>query len=444
MNWLWIQIAALMIASLSQAQAADHRLTLRESIAAALEKSPSYDSVRRTEMIQQRIYKSSFAKLLPSLDFSTTDGLQNNVPITNVPGNSTVNPTAPWSSSLSLGLTETLYDNGVSLTNLGVAEINSKIAQENLKKARDGLVLSVAQEFYRYSLANVLLEVRKQQHAMVEKQFKVLTSQYQQGFKEKIDYLRFKTQLQRAEIDQISAENSIALSQVQLRNLLGGGDDQSKNTGFVPIAVERQRRMEELEGRDQPALESFYDYRVSRLQEEVNAKTTTLTRRKYWPQLSLTSGMTYSNLNYLNSDQPYSATHQLSWNALLSLQYNIWDWGTRARDVEVAEANEIIQENGIHQTLIDLSSKISNLMVERRKISRNYQLTKDLLSLEEESYSQLDERYRDGKVTYLDLITGLNSLLDARVQFSTAYFDALQNILTYDYYNGKIYEKFAQ
>ncbi len=39
---------------------------------------------------------------------------------------------------------------------------------------------------------------------MLGKQFEMLSSQYQQGFKIRADYLRLKTQVQQAEIDSIT------------------------------------------------------------------------------------------------------------------------------------------------------------------------------------------------------------------------------------------------
>ena len=94
-------------------------LSLKEAVGFALENSPVFDTAKKTQAIREFQYKSAFAKLLPSLDFTTTDGLQNNIAIASTSGAVyTPNSTTPWSSSLSLGVTENLYDNGVSLTRL--------------------------------------------------------------------------------------------------------------------------------------------------------------------------------------------------------------------------------------------------------------------------------------------------------------------------------------
>jgi len=382
--------------------------------------------------------------MLPSADLSATHGLQNNIPIG---GNNTLltaNPASPWYSSLSLGISENLYDNGVSLTNLKASDLRRELANLNFLKSRDSLVLDVAAEFYRYSLHSALLEIRKQQLELLEKQFRTLASQYQQGFKTRTDYLRLKTQVQRAEIEVVSAQNNLDLSEAQLRKLLGVETGEPSPPQFARLPAQSDQKFEKLFPSQRPPLEKAYDYRLSQVQEKINDTNVSLVVRNYWPRVFFTSGITYSNLNYLNSNTPFTATNQLSWNALVTLQYNIWDWGERGRDVTIAEHTRDIQGNTIAQNLLDVDTQISSLMLDLSRIAKNYQLSYDLLKLEEEANRTLENQYREGKVAYLDLITSLNSLLDSRVQFTTSYFNALQAIARHHYFEGKLYEALTE
>ena len=227
MRFCWL---GLFAATFSYASS----LTLTDAIRVALKESPAYDTAEKNLTINELQYKNAVAKLLPSLDFTSTDGLQNNIPISS---NSdlllTPNPTAPWYSTLTLGLTETLYDNGVSLTNLSIADLSRDLARVNELKARDSLTLDVATEFYKYSLSTALLSVRKQQQAMLNKQYEILSSQYQQGFKIRADFLRMKTQVQQAEIDTINAQNTIDQSVAHLRQLLGVNTKDGEAPTFI-------------------------------------------------------------------------------------------------------------------------------------------------------------------------------------------------------------------
>ncbi|MGK5085861.1 TolC family protein [Bdellovibrionota bacterium FG-1] len=239
--------------------------TLNAAVRFALENSPAFDTAQKTEAVRELEYRSAITKLLPAVDFSATHGLQNNISISGDNTLLTPNPASPWYSSLGLGMSATLYDNGVSLTNLKITGLNRDLAAVSTLKARDSLILSVVAEFYRYSLDTSLREVKKQQQALLYKQFQTLSSQYQQGFKTKSDFLRLKTQVQQAEIDQMNAQNNIERSAAELRKLIGIGFRETALSDFEPVTVRRERQIEAKIPVKAPVFEVIYEYRISKI-----------------------------------------------------------------------------------------------------------------------------------------------------------------------------------
>jgi outer membrane protein len=442
----WVSLIAVSTLSFS-ASSAVRPLNLKEAVDFALLHSPVFNSAKKSQVINELQYKTVYAKLFPSLDFSTTNGLENNIPFTDSANSSeiiTTNPTAPWYSSVNLGLTENLYDNGVTSTNIDIASLNKEVANINYKKTRDTLTLNVASEFYHYSLLATLFEVHEQQQVLLNKQFKMLTSLYLQGFKPKSDYLRLKIQVQQAEIDKISADSDRTQSRLNLLKILGVGEDSKETPSFIPIASNRNENLQSRFPSQAPPVSGFYDYRLTKVQEEVNEKNVVLVEKNYWPQILLTSGVAYSNLNYINSPVSYASGNQLSWNALVTLNYNFWDWGSRKRDVEVAQLNRDIQKNSLDQNLISVNASIAAMMANLASVAQTYSLNQELLTLQEESNHEVEVQYREGKATYLDLISSLNNLLAVRLQFYTSYFNALTGMAQYKYYEGKIYDSLVE
>jgi outer membrane protein TolC len=438
---IWVAFASNAFGSVGMSSA----LTLADTIRSAIENSPTIDAAQKTVSINALQYKSSVAKLLPSLDFTTTDGLQNNIAVSsNQDALFFSNPTAPWASSLNLGLTESLYDNGVTLTGIAISDLNRSLADVSAAKARDTLVLNIATEFYTFSQSSVLLQVRKQQKQILDKQYQLLEAQYQQGFKTRADYLRLKTQVQQAEIDEISAEDAIQQSLARLKGVMGVNDKPIVPSDFIPVDVNRSEHFDFLWSAKAPELETFYDMRLGKIQNDINDRNVDLVRRNYYPQISLNGGVSYQNQSFLNSATPFEDGHQLSWDALVTLQWNIWDWGIRRRNVDVAELNRDVQNDTINLGLEQVHSSVDQLLAGFTRIHKNYKLSLDLLAMEEESNRLVEQQYRDGKVTYLDLITSLNELLNAKVQFYSAYYEALLNVAKYDYYKGNIYESLAK
>lgn len=424
------------------AQASNQLLSLKDAIHYAVVHSPTFDTAQKNLTISELGYKNSIAAFLPSLDFSTTQGLQNNIPVA---GNSTLfTPnSSPLYSAVSLGITETLYDNGTSVSNAVIASLTREYNQVALLQNRASLTLGVINAFYDLSLNGVLLEIRTEQTAMLEKQFKTASSEFQQGLKTRIDFLRFKTQLQRAEIDQNSAQNAVQTSRASLYQAIGAGLHGENDLDFKLIRINPKEDLSARLPAVPPAFEKIYDYQTTKIQNDINDRNTTFSKRNYWPQVSVTSGVTYSNFNYLSSDSPFSATNQVTWSALVTLQYNIWDWGLRRRNVEIAEYKRDIQNNTLNQTLLTDSSQIQALMANFAKVSKTYSISRELLSLEERNYQNISNQYRQGKVSYLDLITSLTNFLDAKVQFYSSYFEALKDLALYKYFEGTLYETFA-
>lgn len=444
--------SALALGARADGSPVDLNLNLKQTLQYALEHSPLLNTALRNRTIRDLEVRSAWSKILPSFDVTGSGGLQDGSPST-VPN--------PWYSNLNLALTENLYDNGSSWNAFRVAELNQKLSEIEYNKTRDTLILEVVSSYYRLSLSHVLSEIRRGQSQALEKQFKLVTDQYEQGLKPKNDFLRIKTQVQRANIEQLTAANAILAAEAELRKLLGvgsGSGASSPSVEFKPIPVQRKRapsEMEQLFAKLEPGLEKTYEFRSAEISKQVNERAVTLVERAYWPQVNLSAGLSYSNQNYwafgvkggsattgavLPVTGAASPADQWSWNALLSVQYNLWDWGTRRRAVQIAEENREIQSNSIVQNLLDIQFRLTQLRLDMGRILKNYKLTLDLLELEEESNRNLEIQYREGKVFYIDYITGLNSLLDAKVQFFTSYFDSYQTAAQARFYSGKISE----
>src|SRR5262245_28820273 len=110
-------------------------LTLKEAVLYGIDHSPSLDSSRRQLAISQMDRRSAIARLLPSLDLSSRNGVQ---------GQSPGSFDTPWASQLSLGLTENLYDNGQSWTQLRISQLTEELSSHQYHRDRDRLSLDIA------------------------------------------------------------------------------------------------------------------------------------------------------------------------------------------------------------------------------------------------------------------------------------------------------------
>jgi len=415
----------LLLTAASSASAAP--LTLNDAASYAVRHSPALDSSQRQALIAEDERLNARSAFLPSVDFSSAHGLERTYPKAKV--------TEPWASNFSLNLAETLYDNGESITRHRIATLQEDIARENLLRDRDRLLYEVAAAFFQYSLARKSLEIQQEQHAVLKLQVELVKESYRHGVKARKDYLRFQTQLNRSDIDLLGARTTLQKAELALRRLLG-----------VPLSSTEPLEFLVDESRPPPVrpadtkLASHRDFRLAELQRRVSDLSSELVRRKLWPELGLKATATYGSSDYLFTGVPPHESDRLTWNALITLNYNILDWGVRRRNVEIAANRAAVRSNELEAELLLLREEIEKLQVDIRKQQEGFALSDDLLKLERANLQLITNEYREGKVQYLDYINSLQNFADAKSTYYTSLYDLKRGILARRYHEGTLYE----
>jgi outer membrane protein TolC len=63
----------------------------------------------------------------------------------------------------------------------------------------------------------------------------------------------------------------------------------------------------------------------------------------------------------------------------------------------------------------------------------------ELMEMERLSFEQLEDNYRRGRVSYLDLITGIRDLSEAREQYYASYFSLIKAAARHRATEGALY-----
>lgn len=432
-------LAILISVSISQGFAAEPvKLGLKQALEFALANSPALAASQKNSETRFLQYRNSIAAFLPSLDFDSALGPQGPKVGSKLVG-----------SQLNLTLSETFYDNHTSIIRFGVADRNREMGQIEFHKARDQMAVQVAQAFYEFSNATAQLEVRESQNQILIREFDSASVKYRQGLKTRRDFIRLQTQKQRSELDVISARNAVARSVMELRRVLGAPPESALD--FQPIDSDLAKRERPAIPSMPAKLDQTYEQSLAKLQREVNESEVSLANRRYWPEISLAGQVTYQKYDFVNdwfdtAGGPVNAstagldTNPWNWSVLLNLKYNLWDWRTRRRDVEIARLQTDARSDSIRGDLLATETRIRNTHLDLQRLSKSFSLNQQLLKVEQESYSMLESDYREGRVQYLDLITALTSLIDARSRLYSSYFELLSLLASYRYFERSAYE----
>ncbi len=403
----------------------------QDTLKFAIEHAASLNSFQKELEISDLELKNAFYSFLPTFDLTTSYGLQKpgfQAPLSN---------SSPWASDLNLNLSEKLYDNGESLILYKVAKLKKENAELIFRSERDRLCLLVASEYFKYSLNKKLYDVQKKQYELISEEFRIVENQYHLGMKTEKDYLRFKTNISRSRLDILEAENNILRSELELKRDIGL---QSQfPASFQPIEETSFKNLEEIPLSFQKT-ENNLVYKSILLQESINESAAELSRKKYRPEVSLTAGYSFQNSGFLGNPSSFMSSALGNANIMLTLKYNLLDWGTRGRQSEIAFIKNEIQSNELTTKKLGLDAEINQLLLDLKQLKENYLLSVELLRLEEISYHALQSDYRQGKFSYLDLATGIKDFVDAQVKLYHTAFDLKTALMKYHFYNGTLYE----
>lgn len=409
------------------------QLDLKAAIQFAVENSPSLEVQRKEMSISDMERKNAYSVFLPQLDMGSNYGVSGRDPET---------ATSKYGSQFGVTLTENLYDNGISFLRYDSAKVSKKIAELNFSLKRDQLSLQIAAQFLNYSLVTQLLDVQKNQFEIIKKQFNSIASQYKQGIKTRRDYLRFKSELSRSQIQLQNATTRLQNTQAELVQLIAS-TEQIATTRFVFLVEPVKPALVKQIPTQKPKVETHWIFQIAKMRSNIFDNDVSISRRSYYPEFFLTGGASYGSADYWRTGSDFSDNDFTSWNAMLRVSFNLWDWGIRNRNITIAKDRKVQREKSIEVELNDFVAENEKLMNNIALKNNNFLTAQELLSIETDSYAFLESEYRNGRVSYLDLIIGLRDLLSAKIQVFESFYDLRTQLLQYKYHQGQLYEEFS-
>lgn len=429
---LYLFILLSLLSFSSSLFSAVMNLNLGDTISYALDHSPQLDTAKRELSISQLEVENSFTHFLPKMDSSITH-------------NWTSTPEVGFDrwrrgDKLNLTLTENLYDNGESYTRYQINQLRYKEKLVALQKIQNEVCKKVAYAFIQYRSSLKRLEIQKQHFEILSKQYEQTAKDYHGGVKTEESYLRFKADLYRAQLDLQYAENEVTEFLLTLKKELGDTSSMEK-MGFNFHEVDEKKDLH----RAFPLLkiEEFYDLRMASFQNQAQQLSSQLVKRNYWPQLNFKTELSYNHPTYLKGD-PYMRKERFSGQAGIVLQWNIWDWGEKRREVDIALEQEKIVQNRARVEELNLVEEMEKLQVRIKLSQSNYRVSETLLGLEKKNFASIEGAYRSGKMTYLDYIKSLENYLSAQGRYYQSLYELKQQIISYRYYEGTLYDSYSK
>lgn len=408
---------------------------LKSSLSLSLENYPEYQSLQSQLEIAALAERNAFVSMLPQIDLKAQHSLLSEDPKTD---------NTPLVTTLGMSLTETLFDSGKSITSYEIAQWRRKSLEKEVQYKQNQLIFNLTQLYIQYSYSFKLLKARQLQHQFLENQFKTTSQLYLQGLKTRRDFLRFKTQILKSEIELSELKTEIEKKKVDLSRFVGVNISGADDIDFVPFDFsDKANRIPTLSLEETNSLAQWVQqplYQSLQSQREIATLELSLIDRNVWPELILS--MNGQIGSYRNEKSSFGDNKSSIWSANIELKYNLWDWGQRSKERAIAQYKKNIAENEIQNQLLTLNSEMNQIVIDYQQMQKNSQLAQELFDLEQKNMNFLEKEYRNGKVSYLDYMTALDNLSLAQTRWYSNLSQLQITYFNYLYRQGKLYDYF--
>jgi len=392
------------------------RLTLAQAISAALEVQPAMIQARGDRRNASAGERTAFGSFLPSASMSATRN-QASANRFNPTTNEIVSGGAS-SKSYSGGVTLdlTLFDGPRRFAARRAAGATSDAAAASLTSQRFQVTLQTTQLFYNTLADEELVDVATAQVARATRQFQISVQKLRAGQATRSDSLRARVDLGNARLTLLQAEANLATARSNLERQIGiDRPVRAVLDSTFPEPPDTSALRAEV-GQSAPIVAL-----ATAQARAANAKVI-VAQAQYWPTLSA------SFLNGVSGfDAPWTTFNSYvnNWSLKVTLSWPLFDGFSReqaqvnarvARDVADAQAADARRqvEALLTQELAALETAHAQIDIARENVTS---ATEDLRVLQ--------ERYRMGASTILDILTSQANLTQAETSVVQARFSYL-------------------
>jgi outer membrane protein TolC len=420
MRSVCLPLLVLSFAAAPRLGAQDRSVTLQEAIQLSERVQPRVIQARGNVETAAAQRRSTWGAFLPSVSAGSagsayySEGRASVDPVTQeiIAGNQS-------NRSVGLGLSASvdLFTGFRRGAELNAARSAQDAAGASLVDAQFQQALATTNQFFDALAASQLVRVREASVHRAEEQLKVSVAKLRAGSATRSDSLRSLVTLGSASLARIQSRTDLATAEAGLARLIGerGRARATDDSAFYQLVseVDTSAIRTEAESRSPMIQEATANAAAARASLRAS-------RAAYWPSLNLSASADWNGSR--KTDYALFNQRQLS----LGLRWTLFDGfnrelavAQRSASLDLADASAADAQR---QVDAELTTELAALDAARAKID----ITKTSVAAATEDLRVLQERYRLGVSTIVDVLTSQEALNQAEVDVVVARFDYLR------------------
>ena len=390
-------------------------ITLSEAVSRAQRNSPLAVQARGQMRTAGAASRAAYASFLPTISIDATRSFQSGSFLGEA-GEIRPFTGQAYSTRDGLNVNWLIFDGGSRLFNIRNARASGDVAAANEITQRFTIARDVKQAFYNVLAARELEAAAQAQLEQAERNLLVASARVEAGAATKSDSLRAALQVQNAKLALVTARNQLRSANASLTRQVASTDevtaDPADTLSVVPIEIDSVQ-LERL-AFSGPVLD----------QAEANRKAARAAHRSTWsdylPSVSLRFNRTGSGFDgKFGQGDPWAYFS----SAQLVASLPIFTGLQREQQRIQADANADVAEAQLRDTRLLIRQNLAQFLGDYETAEQQIAIQEVAVATAEEDLRILQERYRVGAATQLDVLTSQTALFQARAALIQARLD---------------------
>ncbi len=419
--------------NLAAAETPGYIFTLSESIALALEKSPSLNSAELNIQAAILDRQKALKDFLPSLSATYAYTRLDDEPdetwyrLQNVTISGTTIPVITGTTQIETGtrdnwlaklsLRQPIFTGFKLSTALELAKIGVDTAKIEREHEEADIIFDVNAAYFEILQAEKTAEVAKQAIKQVEAHLNMASQFFKAGIVTKNQVLETETRLAENIQAGIKADNAVLTAHAAFNTILRRPLDAPVRVqdilAYKPFTLD-------FEACHETALNKRPELRIIAQQINAAGKKISLSAAAYYPSIGLTANHYWKGDTFKVNGSKYIDEPD-SWDVGVALVWNFWDWGKTGDDVRKSQMELARTRNAFSQIEDRIGMEVKKNYLAMQEAEKNIPVAQKAIEAAEENHHVSEARYTVQLATSFEVIDAVTLLASAR----RSYYEAL-------------------
>ena len=417
---------------------AQKTLSLKECLQIGIENNLSLRTSQNEVNKAKETISENRAKLLPQINLVGSFNDNFDPPVSVTDGRAygkqyNVTQTLQYNAAGGLQLQMPLYSQ-MAYTAADLARTMARLNELSYEKAREDLIVQIASIYYLIQNTKEQIGIINDNIKRFEELKEIAKAFYDNQMALEVDLQRINVRIESTQIQSANAQAMLTKQYNMLKYIL----DYPAEEEIEVIA----KSVDEVEAAEMSGLnENMYELQLMQQKVALADQQTKLAKQGYLPTLALTGNVMYTAFSdkFKNWFHDTEANHWYNSNGIgISLRVPVFDGFEKRSKVRKAKIDAETARLGFENTLKGMQTNYANAVKDLTNNQRNYFRQRDNYRLAENIYDVTYNRYKEGIVSMVEVLTDQMSMSDAQNSYLTSHYEYMVSNLQILKYTGKL------